>query len=219
MLVVLETMNKRWRTWPVRLAELMLVIAVVVAVRTYMLRDAASGAAPPIEGALVGGRSTSLEALRGRPVLVHFWATWCPVCRLEEGNIQSIAGDHAVLTVALQSGGGKAVAAYLAAQGLSIPVVLDDDGTIAARYGVRGVPASFILDGQGRIRFVEAGYTTEAGLRFRLWLAGLLGGYETSGKGLSVSMARLVSGTTSGVGGQRLGRRPPRPPGNGGTSQ
>lgn len=171
--------RKRWLTW---LAQLTLVIAVVVAVRGYMLRDAASGLAPSIEGALVGGGSTSLAALRGRPVLVHFWSTWCPVCRLEEGSIQSIAGDHSVLTVAFQSGGGKAVAAYLATHGLSMPVVLDDDGAMAARYGVRGVPASFILDGQGRIRFVEAGYTTEAGLRLRLWLAGLLGGYETSAR-------------------------------------
>jgi len=172
-------MNRRRKRWLAWIAELTLVIAVVVAVRAYMLRDAPSGMAPPIEGPLVGGGRTSLAALRGRPALVHFWATWCPVCRLGEQNIQSIAGDHAVLTVALQSGGGQAVATYLSAHGLSIPVVLDDDGAIAARYGVRGVPASYILDGQGRIRFVEAGYTTEAGLRLRLWLAGLLGGDET----------------------------------------
>jgi hypothetical protein len=44
---------------------------------------------------------------------------------------------------------------------------------IAAQWGVRAVPASFIVDGAGQIRFLEIGYTTGAGLRLRLWLAGL----------------------------------------------
>jgi len=52
-------------------------------------------------------------------------------------------------------------------------VLNDPDGVIATRWGVRAVPASFIVDGAGQIRFVEIGYTTGIGLRLRLWLAGL----------------------------------------------
>ena len=50
--------------------------------------------------------------------------------------------------------------------------VLDEDGAISKRYGLRGVPAVFVLDGSGKIRFSSVGYTSELGIRIRLWLAG-----------------------------------------------
>jgi peroxiredoxin len=56
-------------------------------------------------------------------------------------------------------------------QGLDFPVVLDEQGALAARFGVRGVPASFVLGSGGEIKFKEIGYTTELGLRARMWLA------------------------------------------------
>ena len=56
---------------------------------------------------------------------------------------------------------------------LIFPVLLDTSGELATSFGVKGVPASFILDPNGEITFVESGYTTELGLRVRLWLSGL----------------------------------------------
>jgi alkyl hydroperoxide reductase subunit AhpC len=50
----------------------------------------------------------------------------------------------------------------------------DEDGWISEKWGVHAVPASFIIDRTGRIRFVEVGYTTEIGLRLRLWWAGIV---------------------------------------------
>jgi peroxiredoxin len=133
----------------------------------------ASGQAPPLQGRGLDGAEIALVAQRGRPVLVHFWASWCPVCRLEQGSINRIARDHAVITVAMQSGSRDEVAAYMTAHGLRFPVVVDPSGDLAARYGVRGVPSSFIVDASGRVRAVETGYTTLLGLSLRLWLAGL----------------------------------------------
>jgi alkyl hydroperoxide reductase subunit AhpC len=60
---------------------------------------------------------------------------------------------------------------YMREQGVSFPVVNDAEGKISARWGVHAVPASFIIDTEGKIRYVEIGYTTGLGLRFRLWLA------------------------------------------------
>jgi len=54
---------------------------------------------------------------------------------------------------------------------VSFPVVNDADNQISARWGVQAVPASFIVDTDGKIRYVEIGYTTGIGLRLRLWLA------------------------------------------------
>lgn len=107
--------------------------------------------------------------------MVHFWGTWCPVCRSEQNSIDALARDNPeVITVALQSGPPEAVARYLSEQGIDFPVVNDADGAVAKAWGVHGVPASFILDAEGQVRFVEVGYTTETGLRLRLWLAKVL---------------------------------------------
>ena len=162
--------RRRWVRWP---AELLLVLAVVFAANAYRSRDAAQGPAPDFQARTLAGEPVSLARFAGRPVLVHFWATWCPVCRLEQDAIDALAADHAVITVALQSDRDDAVRAYLREHQLSFAVVNDPYGELAHRYGVRGVPTSFVVDGGGRIRFVETGYTTSWGLRLRLWWAGL----------------------------------------------
>jgi predicted transcriptional regulator len=64
------------------------------------------------------------------------------------------------------------VSRYVREKGLSVRVILDEAGSIAERYGLRGVPAVFVLDSVGQIRFVATGYTSETGMRLRLWWAG-----------------------------------------------
>jgi peroxiredoxin len=56
---------------------------------------------------------------------------------------------------------------------LTFPVMLDSSGELARSFGVKGVPTSFILAPDGEISFVETGYSTELGLRLRLWLSTL----------------------------------------------
>jgi len=151
--------------------QVLLALLILMAIRATIQRDVVSGAAPMITDQLLDGTPVSLAQFRGAPVLVHFWASWCGICRLEEQSINAIAKDHALLGIAMQSGDNEDIIAYLKEQGLSFPVVSDPHGRIASSYGIKGVPASFILDADGDIRFVELGYSTEAGLRFRLWLA------------------------------------------------
>lgn len=105
-------------------------------------------------------------------MLVHFWASWCAICRAQHGSIEGVARDHAVVTVAMRSGDAAAVRAHLAGQAATFAVLNDPSGALADRWGVRAVPASFIVDAQGRVRFVEVGYTTSWGLRWRLSWAG-----------------------------------------------
>ncbi len=156
----------RWLSW---LLQLCLIVLVFVAIRAYQLRDAVQGEAPVIHGQLLNGEAVNLSNYRGQPVLVHFWATWCPVCRMENSNIAAIAEDQRVITIASWSEGAQAVAEYMRQENLDMPVLVDDEGQWAHVYGVNAVPSSFIIDGNGMIRFVESGYTTEIGLRWRLW--------------------------------------------------
>lgn len=155
--------------------EVLVVLAIILGIRMWQQQDVASGLAPPLAGVLLDGKGNfSLASKSGQPVLVHFWATWCPVCSAEQGSIEALAKEYPTITVAMQSGSAETVAAHLNKEGLSFPVLNDPDGTIAAQWGARAVPASFVVDGAGRIRFVEVGYTTGIGLRLRLWLAGWL---------------------------------------------
>jgi thiol-disulfide isomerase/thioredoxin len=119
----------------------MLIFAVVVAVGWWRSAPLAHGDAPALNGQLAGsGESFDLGGLRGQPALVHFWATWCPVCGLGNGTIDAIAEDYAVITVAMQSGGPNDIAGYMTNEGLSFPVIPDPHGELASRWGVRACP-------------------------------------------------------------------------------
>lgn len=158
---------------PKLLLELALLGLFVIALEAFLTRDAVSGKAPSFEGNTLSGKAFILDSLQGKPAVVHFWATWCPVCELEQGMIDTLADDYPVITVAMQSGEAEEVIRYLKEQGVDYPVINDPQGSIARLYGVRGVPASFILDSSGQVRFVTRGYTSGWGMRMRLWLTRL----------------------------------------------
>ncbi len=169
----MDRLRTLWREnkWVRRTVEALIIVAAFLAVRAWQTHGTAEGRAPALTATTLSGEAVSLAALRGEPVLVHFWATWCGVCEAEEGNVVSVAEDHRVVTVATRSGGPAEVGAYVREHGFDAPVVLDPDGRLAAAWGVRSLPTSFVLDPDGTIRHVEVGYTTELGMRARLWLA------------------------------------------------
>ncbi len=161
----------KWRGYAI---NLLLFIAVVAGIRAWQQRDMVSGAAPVLHGVTLAAQPYTLPVHPGHPVLVHFWATWCSICRAEQSSIAAIAHDDPnVISVAMQSGKPQEVARHMREQGIDFPVVNDADGSIAKVWGVHAVPASFIIAPDGQMRFVEVGYTTEIGLRLRLWLAGI----------------------------------------------
>lgn len=162
---------KKWRGYAI---NALLFVVLVAGIRIWQQRDMISGAAPALQGITLAGQPYQLSAHPAQPVLVHFWATWCSVCRAEQGSINAIAHDDAsVITVAMQSGKPNEVARHMQQQGIDFPVLNDPDGSIARAWGVHAVPASFIIGTDGKIRFVEVGYTTEIGLRVRRWWAGI----------------------------------------------
>jgi peroxiredoxin len=160
--------RRRWR-W---LLEVALVAGVLFALHSYQTRNVADGTAPAFQARLLDGTRVSLDDYRGKPLLLQFWATWCPVCRLEQGGIDAIARDRPVLAVSLDEMNAEDLQAWMAGQGVSYPVAIDNSGELARLYGITGVPASFVIDGNGEIRFTEVGFTSETGLRLRLWWAG-----------------------------------------------
>ncbi len=159
--------RRRWVRW---LRDAVLLLVVFVLIQWWQARNLVEGEAPSLVGHLVDGSPYQLDVRNG-PVLVHFWATWCPICKLEQDSIDSIAEDHPVITIATTSGTADEVSAYLAEHELSMPVLLDEGGDIGRAWGGQGVPATFIVDQQGIIRHAGMGYSSEIGLRTRLWIA------------------------------------------------
>lgn len=164
--------SERRRRWMGLLRDVVLFGALFFGIRAYQSRDAAKGMAPAVVLTALDGRSFELGVPRPEPLLVYFWATWCGVCTAAEPNLSAVGAELPVVTVASQSGDPVTLAAEVSRRGLGLPVVADPQGALARRFGVRAFPTAFVLDRAGSIRSVEVGYTTELGLRLRLWLAG-----------------------------------------------
>ncbi|MGF1642732.1 MAG: protein disulfide oxidoreductase [Thiotrichales bacterium] len=156
------------------LIEVSLFIALYFGLRAWMQRDMVSGEPPALVYDDIQGQRVSLTDYRGKPVLLYFWSTWCKVCELERGAIAKVAGDWPVLTVAMQSGDAAALRAHQLDHGIEWRTISDEFGVISKDFGVPAVPAFFVLDGDGRIRFREMGFTPSGTLRLRLWLVQLL---------------------------------------------
>jgi thiol-disulfide isomerase/thioredoxin len=123
--------------------NLLLILAVLAILHWWRSEPLPSGNAPPLTGNLVGADQFDLDKLRGKPVLVHFWATWCSVCRFGDDAIHAIARDFDVITVATQSGGTADIVEHLRKEGLSFPVITDPYGEIASRWGGPRGPRQF----------------------------------------------------------------------------
>jgi peroxiredoxin len=158
----------------VLLIQILIFFSLFIGLKLWMQREMISGEAPEITTHLVSGETFSVRDLRGEVFLLHFWAEWCPICKAEQGAITSVAARWPVITVAMQSGDRLQVEDYLRQRQLEWKTIVDESGALAKRFGVSAVPASFIIDKEGKIRFHEMGYTTSWGLRLRLWLAQML---------------------------------------------
>jgi cytochrome c biogenesis protein CcmG, thiol:disulfide interchange protein DsbE len=111
--------------------------------------------APPIAlPPLGGGETVSLEALRGRPIVVNFWSTWCVPCFEEHAALQHSArrlkGQVRFVGVLYEDEEPNALE-YLKRYGAAYPTLRDDQGRTAIAYGVTGVPETFIIDAQGTV--------------------------------------------------------------------
>jgi thiol-disulfide isomerase/thioredoxin len=112
--------------------------------------------------------NTEYSVPKDKPVLIHFWATWCPTCKLEAPNIEKISKDYEVITIAVQSGTKEEINKYLDEHNLSFKVVNDEDGFYLRTFNIKAFPTTLIYNKEKNMKFSEVGYTTTAGLYSRM---------------------------------------------------
>ncbi|MDQ7085652.1 MAG: redoxin domain-containing protein [Sulfurovum sp.] len=105
---------------------------------------------------------------KSKPLLIHFWATWCPTCKLEASNIAFVSARYEVLSIAIDSGSDEVLRAYMQEHDLHFNVLNDQEGVWAKSFNVQVYPTTFIYDTQGELEFTEVGYTSIAGFMLRL---------------------------------------------------
>jgi len=130
--------------------------------------------APDFQLTTLDGETIVLSELRGKAVLVNFWASWCPPCRSEMPAMQQVyadlnSNDFVILAVnSTQQDRLTDVDEFVAERNLSFPILLDHDGQVSALYQVHSLPTSFFVDPNGIIReVVIGGPMAEALLRTR----------------------------------------------------
>lgn len=128
--------------------------------------------APPLAGATLDGERFDLAELRGRPVIVNFWASWCVPCREEFPLLATAARDHADAGLAvvgvLFKDEPEPARRFVAEQGVDWPTVLDPDGRLAAAYRVVAPPQTYFIDRSGVVRSIQIGELIEADLERQL---------------------------------------------------
>lgn len=109
------------------------------------------------------GKSHTLSELRGRPVLINLWASWCVPCRTEMPALERIYRQYKdqgfeILAVNATKQDSQASALALSQDlGLTFPVLFDTDGSISSRYELRALPTSFFVGSDGKIQEVVVG--------------------------------------------------------------
>jgi len=119
--------------------------------------------APDFQLKDLDGRDLTLMELRGRPVLLNFWATWCGPCKAEMPLIQAIYEDEAwserdLVILAIDIGEPvETVEKFIQENGLSFPILLDDTMEVAKAYNIRAIPTTFLINENGIIANITVG--------------------------------------------------------------
>lgn len=122
--------------------------------------------APGFQLQSLDGKTVSLRELRGRPVMINFWASWCGPCRMEMPAFQEVYGDEmwragGLVILAVNLGESVArVQEFVEYYGLTFPVLLDSSSKVGMMYNAATLPTTYFIDNDGIIRSIKRGAFT-----------------------------------------------------------
>lgn len=166
----------------IRIAMLVLVLAPGLALAGCSSADNGAPApapagkvAPDFELQGLDGQAVSLSGLRGKPVMLNFWASWCGPCREEMPYLQEVSEDRewaerGLVILAVNIGESPATARkFMEDNGFSFRVLLDTDQSVASDYNIRAIPTTIFIDENGIVRDEKIGsFSNKAEIDMRL---------------------------------------------------
>lgn len=128
--------------------------------------DAATESAPNFTLKDLNGNTFQLSDVKGKVVILDFWATWCPPCRMEIPHFEELHQEYkskglAVIGIALDRGGASQVKPFVEINRVSYLVLMGDGIVTEAYGGIRGIPTTFVIDRDGNIREKFVGYRSK----------------------------------------------------------
>jgi peroxiredoxin len=116
--------------------------------------------APDFELVDVDGDKHRLSDYRGKPLIINFWATWCPPCREEMPSMNrawsKVKDDVSMLAINVGED-EDTIFIFSADYPIDFPVLLDRSGDVIREWPVKGLPTTFVLDREGNIRYMAVG--------------------------------------------------------------
>ena len=145
----------------VGLAALFIVTAAAMAEGPLLTPMPDQPAAPDFELTGPEGTVYSLDSMRGKPIIVNFWATWCPPCRAEMPSMQraweQVEGEG-ILIMAVNVGEDAAtINEFIKTVQVDFPLPMDLDSKVTQRWPMRGLPTTFVVDPEGRLVYQAQG--------------------------------------------------------------
>lgn len=157
--------------------KILFVLALWLGISAYQTRKhfpAGSAAAPAFTLADLSGREVSLAQYQGRRVVLHFFATWCGVCKAELPSIRAVqrglAPDEVLLAIVADAEDPEHVRRFASEHELTYPILLATDEVLRA-YAVDRFPTNYYLNGDGSVSSSSTGLSTWLGMKARLFTA------------------------------------------------
>lgn len=178
--LTMSSAQKRKKTWQTRALRLLRdalifggLIVLIFAWQRRGLLPADGQDAPDVTFKQLDGKSVKLSDYRGKRVQLHFWATWCRVCKMEHGALHSVfdkLGKDEVLLAVSGDADPQKVARYVKDKGLRYPVLIADRQALAA-FNISSFPSNYFIDEKGKLRGRDVGMSSRWGMRWRLGCA------------------------------------------------
>ncbi|MGF1748676.1 MULTISPECIES: protein disulfide oxidoreductase [Vibrio] len=151
-------------------AIIMVMVVVTIVIDSYRTRDMPQSDLPALSGKTLDGQWVDvLEESKQAPVIVYFWATWCPACKFVTPTIDWFSNHYKVIGVSVSSGSDARVNRFMASQDRDFANINDPKGELMNSWSISVTPTIVIIN-NGKIESMTTGVTTPMGLFARMMM-------------------------------------------------